>query len=335
MSTIYEVAKMANVSRTTVSRYINSSGYVSEEAKAEIKKAIKALNYRPNRMAQGLNTNTSKNIALVVGDIKNPVIADYVRCMETVAFKNDYNIIICDTDFSLEKEVRYIRMLVDKQIDGIIIAPCGKGKEHLEEVIERNIPMVFITRSVPGLPVDSVMFENINGSYKVVNYLIEKGHTRIGLIGRGIDLDNPNERRAGYELALKSNGIPVVPELVICEGTTRESGFKSMEKLMKMPDPPTAVFATVNALVCGALRYCRKEGISILEDVELACFERFIDEDEITAEPLWAANELPFRELGALATQMLFDRVLHKMDGPPRQIVLVGEMTVPESGQPV
>jgi LacI family transcriptional regulator len=333
MSTIYEVAKMAKVSRTTVSRYINKNGYVSEEAKEAIEKAIKALNYRPNRMAQGLNTNTSRNIALVVGDIKNPVIADYVRSMEAVAFINDYNIIICDTDFDLKKEIRYIRMLLDKCIDGIIIAPCGQGREHLEEVVQRHIPMVFITRNVQGIPVDSVMFENVNGSYRVVDYLIKKGHKRIGMIGRSIDVNNPNERLAGYEIALKSNGIPVDPELIVCEDTTKNTGYQSMEKLMSLPNPPTAVFAAVSIQAWGALRYCKEVGIKVPEDLELSCFERFLDEEGIRSRPFWVANELPFRQLGALATQMLFDRVLHKVTSPPRQIVLVGEMTIPESAE--
>lgn len=335
MSTIYEVAKMANVSRTTVSRFINKNGYVSEEAMIEIQKAIKALNYRPNRMAQGLNTNTSKNIALVVGDIKNPVIADYVRSIEAVAFVNDYNIIICDTDFDLNKEIQYIRMLVDKCIDGIIIAPCGQGREHLEEVVEKRIPMVFITRNVPGITVDSVMFENVNGSYNVVNYLIQKGHKRIGMICREIDIGNPNERLAGYEIALKSNGLPIEPELIVCDKRIRGVGFYSMETLMKLPNPPTAVFAAINVQVLGALRYCLAHGIKVFQDVELACFEIFQDEEDIRNMPFWAANILPFRELGALATQMLFDRVMRKVDVPPRQIVLVGKMTVPESTESI
>jgi LacI family transcriptional regulator len=224
-------------------------------------------------------------------------------------------------------------MLVDKCIDGIIIAPCGQGKEHLEEVVERNIPMVYITRSNPYITADSVLFESINGSFNIVQYLIQKGHKRIGMLCRTIDLENPKERLEGYKRALEENRLFVDPELIVCEKTGVGGQSYGMEKLMHLSHPPTAVYASINAQAQGAFRYCRAHGLFIPEDVELACFESFPDEDPIRNRPRWVANELPFAQLGAIATRLLFERVMQKVKTPPRHIVLEGKMRIPESAE--
>ena len=125
MSTIVEVSRLAGVSRTTVSRYINKSGYVSESTKEKIEKAIKKVNYHPNRLAQSLHTKTSSTVALVVGDISNPITAAYTKAVENVVFSHNCNLIVCNTGFAIDKEISYVNMLVEKQIDGVVIAPSG------------------------------------------------------------------------------------------------------------------------------------------------------------------------------------------------------------------
>ena len=129
--TITDVARLAGVSKSTVSRYINQSGYIGEGARTKIDAAVRKLNYRPNRMAQSLNGKSTGNVALVIANMANPLIGVYGGGVEDALFDHQLNTLICNTKFKLDREVAYVNMLLSKQIDGIIIAPCGDDHAHI------------------------------------------------------------------------------------------------------------------------------------------------------------------------------------------------------------
>lgn len=330
--TISEVAKEAGVSRTTVSRYINNSGYVSKDAREKIEKAIRAVGYRPNKIAQSLTKHSTGNIALVLSDIANPISAIYAKGVESVAREHDLNLIICNTGFDLQTEIQSVNRLIEKQIDGIIIAPCGKGKEHIEEVIQRGIPLVFISRRIHGVNADYVRFANEQGSFQVVEHLIKLGHRRIGIISRDLDRANDIERLKGYKEALHYYGIPVDESLIQSGQAVEEVGYEKMKILLALPNPPTAVYTAVNLFAVGVLKLCRERGIRIPEDLAVASFESFSYLDPIISPPL-TANRMPVFELGVTAAQLLVERIKAKDQKsiPYRDISLQGELVVRES----
>lgn len=330
MSTINDVAKIAGVSRTTVSRYLNKSGYISMKNILNIEKAIIILNYRPNKIAQSLNTRYSGNIALVVGDISNPITANYLKGVEAVSYENKYNLIICDTNFDIEKETNYINMLIDKQVDGIIIAPCEKNKAHIMEVINKGIPIVFITRKMNGIDADYVRFANEDGSFKVVEHLIETGHKRIGIICREIDLKNLSSRLKGYKEALKAYEINFDDRLVFCGDGLEIDGYNGMRYLMNLSSPPTAVYTAVNLQAAGVIRYCMDNDLIIPDDIALASFESFAEFDRII-KPTLTANVMPVFELGATAAQILLSRVSGVNKEPFKEVCLTGVLLIRES----
>ncbi|MCD8140002.1 MAG: LacI family transcriptional regulator [Planctomycetaceae bacterium] len=329
MATSKEVAKLAGVSRATVSRYINGTGYVGRRARESIEEAVKLLNYRPNRVAQSLNTKTSSSIALMVADISNPITAVYSKAIEEVAFERNYNLHLCNTGFELEKEIRYTHMLLDKQVDGVIIAPSGKGTAHFQTLAANGIPFVYLTRNLPEVPADSVCFDNVDGGRKAVDHLLSLGYRRVAAICRDIDRSEHGNRLDGYLLALDNNRLPRLEELVMYGGADAESGYAAMAQLMVRDAPPDAVYTATNMQAAGVIRYCKERGLSIPDDVAIASFESFSEMDCIVDPPL-SANVMPVRESALIAASLLFKRIAGD-DSPPKEIKLTGTFVIRRS----
>lgn len=330
--TIYEVANAAGVSRATVSRYINGNGYVSNKARQKIEEAIRQLNYHPNKIAQSLTKRSTGNIALVLSDIANPISAQYTKGVELIANQQDYNLIVCNTGFDLENEIRYITKLIEKHVDGIIIAPSGNKKEHIEEVIKRGIPLVFLSRKVYGINADYVRFANEEGSYQVVEHLIKLGHRKIGVISRDLDRINDIERLRGYKQALEHYRIPFDEQMVQSGKAVEEVGYQKMQILLNLPQTPTAVFTAVNLFAVGVLRLLHEKNIKIPQDIAVASFESFSYLDPIINPPI-TANNMPVFEMGVTAANLLFERI--KSDNPQnipfKDISLRGQLIVRKS----
>ena len=330
MSTLKDVAEMAGVSRTTVSRFVNNSGYVSREVEKRIKDAIETLDFRPNRIAQTLNTNNSGNIALVVSDVSNPLTALYLKGVEAVTYNKGYNLIICNTNFDILKEISYIKILIDKQVDGLVLAPATRRTDHIQELIKRGIPLVFITRRVPGISADYAGFANEDGSYRVVDHLISTGHKRVGIICRYYDIDNSTGRLRGYIEALKANNIEYDSEIVYTGGGYEKDGFEGASKFLSLKNPPTAIYTAVGIQAAGVIRYCNANRIKIPKDIALASFESIGGLDELIV-PKITSNIMPVFELGKIAAEMLFSRLEGDATKPFREVKLNGDFIVAES----
>ena len=323
MPNIRDIADLAHVSHTTVSRYINNSGYVSPKTAALIKEAIQQLNYRPNKLAQALNAQVTGNIAMIVGDIANPITAKYTKGVEEVAAQNNSSLIICNTGFDHYKEARYIVSQIEKRVDGIIIASSGKNEEYIQEINARNIPLVFITRKLVGYEGDYVGFNDFDCSYTVVQHLIEKKHKKIAIVCRDYEKESHHGRLAGYTSALRDNQLEVADEWIIPTGANMESGYSAAERLLSLPweRRPTAIYTVVNPQTAGCLLYCIENGIRVPENLAVASFESFDSYDNLIKIPI-TANILPAAELGVTAAKLLFERIYSKDPISPRDMVL-------------
>ncbi|WP_144351212.1 LacI family DNA-binding transcriptional regulator [Sporomusa termitida] len=325
--TLHEVAALAGVSRMTVSRYINGSGYVSEQIRLKIQEAINQLQYRPNRIARSLTTGTTKNIALILSDISNPLYTLIIKGVETLAFEHGYNLIVCNTGYSLEREQEYVYTLVDKLVDGIIIAPSCLGTEHLKEVKSKNIPLVFVARKAEGIAADCVTFDDFYGSYQLIKHLTELGHRRIGVICRQVDLNN--QRLDGYQKAVAEAHIPYEESLLQTSTVVDELvGYDCARNLLEQPQPPTAIFTTVNKFAGGTLLYCRHKHVEIPRQLALVSFDSFAEVDYLIV-PQLTCNIIPAFDLGHKAAELLFLRINDCSPGSSfSEISLKGEMLV-------
>ena len=307
----------------TVSRYINNKKYVSAKNAAVIQNTIEQLNYRPNKLAQALNARKTGNIALLVGDISNPITAKYTKGVEEEALRNNSNLIICNTGFNPAKEASHIVSLIEKKVDGIIIASSGQKSDYIDEVIARNIPLVFITRKPIEYNQDYVVFNDYDCSYTVVRHLVEQGFRKIAIIYRDYEQERHHGRLAGYINAMQDFNIPIDNSLVIPATADIEGGYEATKKLFSLPPSkrPTAIYTVVNPHTAGCLRYCLNHNIRIPEDVVVASFESFDYYNDLIRIPI-TANVLPSLELGVNAAKLLFERINSDTPIPSRTVIL-------------
>jgi len=228
MTTIKDVAKKAEVSIATVSHVINNTRYVSPELTIKVKKAMEELRYQPNAVARSLKTEKTQTIGLIVSDISNPFFSTLVRGVEDTAMNNGHSVIVCNTDETLVKEELYVDVLIQKKIDGMIIAPTGKSDKNLEKVYQNDIPMVFIDRQIEDIEADAVLSDNFTGCYQVTRHLIELGHKRIGLILGLKRISNTQERLNGYKKALSEYGIKYDSQLITGGYSKNDGGVEAV-----------------------------------------------------------------------------------------------------------
>jgi LacI family transcriptional regulator len=332
MTTITEVARRAGVSAMTVSRVVNRSGYASPATRAKVEQAIAELGYVPNAVARHLRSKRSKTIALVVSDITNPFFTTIARGVEDAAALHGYAVMFANTDESESEEIEYLRMLAQRQIDGVLLVPAGNSAEPFRLLHRQRIPVVVIDRRVAARKVDEVRCDSEQGAYELVRHLIALGHTRIAVITGRRNISTSTDRVVGYERALRDAGLPVSPDLVTYDSFSLEGGYRQVRRILQNDPMPTAIFATNNFLAFGALRALRETNLRIPDDVSLVTF------DDLPAEwhddPFITVLAQPAYELGRQATELL----LCRLDGekrPKRQVVVLpGELIVRRSSGP-
>ncbi len=308
MATIEDVAKKAGVSKSTVSHVINETRYVSPELTEKVRKAMKELNYHsPNAIARGLKTQKTYTIGLIVSDITNIFSPYLARGLEAVASKKGYDVIVSNTDEALEKEQRLIDSLIEKRVDGVVIAPTGKNDEKIELLREQNIPFVFLDRNVQSIEADFVTSNNREGAYRATKHLIEKGHTRIGAILGPECITTSKRRFQGYKRALEEYEISIDQDLLVRGNYRLEGGQKAGKELLELKRPPTALFSTNIMSNLGALKAIKNIGLSCPEDISLVGIDDapWVD---ILQPPLTVVSQRPYK-MGSRAGKLLFERL--------------------------
>ncbi len=326
MPTITDVARKAGVSTSTVSHVINETRYVSDEVKQRVHAAMKDLNYQPNVIARSLRTRETQTVGVVVSDITNPFFTSIVRAIEDEVLKQGYNIILCDTDEKPEREQVYLRLLMGRRVDGLIVAPSSGNADLLQLAIESGYPTVLLDRSIPGLDADVVLSDNEGGAFDAVSYLVGIGHRRIGIIAGRLEVSTGADRMAGYVRAIKAHGIPVDESLIEVAQFKREIAYEKTREMLARSEPPTALFVCNNAMTAGAMAAIKAAGKKVPKDISVVGF----DDSEWAAlmDPPLTVVAQPIVELGTRAAQLLMRRISGGRVKTPRAIVLKPELIV-------
>ncbi|MCR4391933.1 MAG: LacI family transcriptional regulator [Candidatus Acetothermia bacterium] len=308
--TIRDVAERAGVSVATVSHVINGTRKVAPDTAERVRRAMEELDYQPNAVAQSLRTRVTHAIGVVVSDITNPFFATLVRGAEDAAVAAGYSVIVCNSDEDPSKEDSYVRLLLRRRMDGLLIAPVRDGANPaVQELAERRMPFVFIDRKASGVPADAVLSDNIGGAYQATRHLIERGHRRIGIVLGIPGATTTEERFAGYRQALKQEGIPCSEELVAWGGYRVEGGRAAAAQLLSLADPPTAIFSTNNQMTVGVLRELFLRRIPVPDKVAVVSFDD-LEWAEMVVPPLTVVAQHPY-EIGHRA----FERLLARLNG--------------------
>ena len=332
MSTVRDVAKRAGVSTMTVSRVINNSGYISQDTRERVEKAIAELGYVPNYLARSLRFKQTKTIALVLTDITNPFFTTIARGVEDTASEQGFSVMFCNTDESANEEAEYLNVLLQKQVDGLILVPACSSADSVTFLQEHKVPVVILDRRVSGVQVDTVRGDSEEGAYQLIRHLSNLGHTRIAVLSGPQLVSTAVDRVAGYRRALAEAGLDGNVELVYHAQYTQEGGYQMAQQALAATPRPTALFAANNFIAFGAFRALREVGLRVPEDMSLVAFDDL--PASLVMEPFLTVAAQPAYEMGQKATELLLARLSGEGPAGCQEIVLPTEVIVRRSSGP-
>ena len=329
MADIRDVAKRAGVSPTTVSRCINNSGFCSPETRKRVETAIAELGYVPNRLAGGLRSKRTNTLALVVTDITNPYFTTIARGVEDIASDAGYTVIFCNTDESISKERKYVQMLLEQRVDGILLVPARSTPNSVALIQKHNIPVVVLDRRVPNIKTDLVRCNSEEGAYQLTRLLLSLGHRSIAMLNCPIYVSTGEDRLNGYRRALHEAEIPE-SAWVECQGSfTQESGYEMTRKAFSNKTKPTALFAANYLFAYGALRALGEMELRIPEDVALVSFDDL--PPALFPFPFLTAAVQPAYEMGKKAIEILLRRLSSISSDCCEEVILPTEIIIRQS----
>jgi LacI family transcriptional regulator len=333
MPTIKDVAALAGVSYTTVSHVINRSRPVSEKVRGDVEDAIRKLNYVPSAVARSLKHQTTSTVGLLVSNSTNPFFAEMARGIEDACYKAGYCVILCNSDDDPERQKAYLRVLLEKRSDGLIICSAGDDLGLAETVREVNVPIIVVDRSIKGVSADLVQVDHFKGGYMATRHLLELRHKCIGCIAGPSSATVSADRLEGYKKALAEAGAPFRSEW-IAEGDFKpESGYKAARKLLKRPEI-TAVFASNDLMGIGMLRFAAEHGIRVPSQLSVIGFDG-IGLTKYFYPALTTVGQ-SIRKQGEIAANTLIERMRKGVEGRHRRILINPELWIREStGAPV
>jgi len=280
-----DIADRTGFSVNTVSLALRQSPRIPEETSQIIREAAEALNYLPNQVAKSLVSRETKTIGLILTDITNPTLTQVAQAIELALAARGYSTLFATSNNDLAEEKRVIEMFRSRQVDGMLIYPRNHRQlDHIQRLRRAGQPVVLLVAD-PDAGIDAVCIDERRGAYRAVRHLIDIGHRRIAIIDSANPLGN-REKRDGYVQALAEAGIAFEePMLADPQGHTVIRGYWAMDRLMSMPNRPTAVFAANDSLAIGALRWTQRNGLRVPQDVAIIGFDN-IEFAEHAATPI-------------------------------------------------
>lgn len=309
----------------TVSRVVNRSGPVSEGVRQRVQEAIAELGYTPNRLARGLRSNRTHTVALVVSDITNPFFTTLARGVEDAASERDNLVLLCNTDESEAEELRYLEMLSQQAVDGVLLVPARSGRAAYDLAKRRNLPLVMLDRRVELPDISVVRGDSYGGAEQMGRFIYEQGHREIAILAGPMGVTSSDDRVAGVLNALRDTDAHVS---VIYGKFSPESGYESVQRVMGSSPRPTVLFALNNFSTIGALQGLYDLGLSVPEDVALVGYDEI--PKSMVAIPFLTVVAQPAYELGRQGVIELLEHV-ESADREPREIVMPTELIIRRS----
>jgi LacI family transcriptional regulator len=327
-ASIYDVAREARVSVFTVSAVVNQKEHVTARLRERVEAAIRKLNYRPNLLARSLAKQKTHTLGMIVPDIANPFFPILIRGAEDAAQQRGYNLLLCNSDDTQEKEENALELLLSKRVDGILLTKVLSDlKPQVRQMIkEMKVPMVLLLRTAPTIAKDAVVADDYQGAYDGVCHLAKCGRKRIALLGGPPKVSNGEARWNGFHDGLKASGLSLDPGLIV-EGDYRmESGYRAGKELF--PRRPDGIYIANFLMTVGLLKAAEEMGLNCPKDFGTVSLDDYPWLDILR--PKLTTIELPKYQLGHAAVDLLLDRIGGKT-GPGILKKLQPELRVRES----
>jgi LacI family transcriptional regulator len=271
--TIKDIAKELGISVSTVSRALQNHPDISEATKVLVRDCAKRLNYKPNIMASNLRTSKNTTIGIILPEVNHHFFSSVLDGIEQTANEAGYNIIICQTGENVEKEIQSIQTLMASRVAGILagISKQTHSVQHLQEVINADIPLVLYDRPCPSLPCDQVVSDDYLGAFKAVEYLIQTGCRRIMFFSSPMQLEVAHRRYQGWRDALQRYGMPIDEEMIVtCD--SRAQAIIETPMILKRANKPDAIFCVNDDCASGVLYAAQILGLNIPQDLSICGF---------------------------------------------------------------
>ena len=320
MSTIRDVAELARVSTATVSRVINSPAKVSTATRERVQQAMQACRYNYNALARGFVTKKSDTIGLIVPAITNPIFAESTRGVQDVANDNGYQVILGNSYYQYDNEVRLIKVLRERRVEGLLITTTDLKGRILQNLLDDGFPFVLLYSTVRKGPMSSVGVDNFLGGYRAAEHLVQLKHRRIAMLaGRFNFSDRSFHRWHGYKRCLNAHQIPYDPGLVLQTRYSLVSGREGAKSLLGRSDPPTAIFCSNDYLAIGAMKGAQELGLQVPADISIVGFDDMEIASFIT--PTLSTIRQPAYTMGKLGVEILLNHIKDQGPGAVHKIL--------------
>ncbi len=331
--TLEDIARMAGVSRSTVSRVVNNHPNVRPEVRERVWKIIHEVGYQPHAAARSLATNRTNVIGLVIPEAVSTLFTDpffplLIRGITDACYEHNYHLMLALFSTPAQEEDLYNRLLRSRHLDGVILASTRLDDPLVGRLLDDGIPFVSVGRH-PDPRVSYVDVDNVAGARMAVEHLIRQGHRRIATITGPLNMSAGQDRLAGYRQALESRHLPVEERLIVEGDFTETGGLIAMERLLSLEPWPAAVFVASDMMAIGALRAIHQAGLRVPDDIAVVGFDD-IPQASFIEPPLTTVRQ-PIHRLGETAVHVLVD-LLNGVAVPPQRMVFMPELVIRATG---
>jgi LacI family transcriptional regulator len=313
---VRDVAKAAKVSVGTVSNVLNRPDVVAPSTLSRVQKTIKELGFVPNGFARQLRSGVSRTLGLVVPDVGNPFFTEVARGVEDAARKRDYAVFLCNSDESLEKEDRYINVLIEQHVRGVLITPADIKADRIDALRARGICVTLLDREVKGDNQCSVSVDDVHGGQIAIEYLVSLGHQRIAWVSGPTNIPQVADRGAGVAKAARIASVEIEHIKVPLMNTA--NGEEAAHKLLSLDSLPTAVFCANDLLALGVMRELLNQGIRIPDQIAILGYDD-IQFAPSAAVPLSSISQ-PAYQIGVTAADLILSECESDVNHEHQQI---------------
>lgn len=306
MATMKDIARLAQVSTSTVSHVINGSRFVSDEIREKVMRIVAELNYTPSAVARSLKVRETKTIGLLVTATNNPFFAEVMAGVEQYCQQHQYNLIIATTGGDAKRLQQNLQTLIHKQVDGLLLM-CGDSRFQADIELAISLPLVVMDWWFTELNADKILENSALGGYLATKALIDAGHRKIGIITGNLKKSVAQNRLQGYKNALSEAKIALNPHWIVESHFDFEGGVLGIQSLLAQSSRPTAVFCCSDTIAVGAYQAIQQQGLRIPQDLSIMGYDD-IELARYLSPPLSTICQ-PKAELGKLAVEALLQRI--------------------------
>ncbi len=333
LTTIYDIAKRAGVSSATVSKVLNGYPDVNRETRARVEAITQELGYKQNAVARGLATKRSMTIGVFFRDhansgLRHPFFADVLASFKDVIGVAGYDLLFFANNAPDNVHSGYEDRARHRNVDGLLLLGVWRTDPGLEAISRSSIPCLSVDLDLLGPRASYLVSDNVDGAKKAVDYLVQCGHTRIAFVGDRFSTKPGHDRLVGYQQGLEHNGLLFRHEWVLDGDFTEEGGRFAMERMLELPDLPTAIFFAGDMMAIGGMELLKQRGYVIPEDFSIIGFDDIVMSSHLS--PALTTIRQKRGEMGTRAAQELLE-LIHKPGKPPSGVVVDVELVARET----